>query len=80
VLQITHAERLALQLLAEGKGRRDLAASLLIAEDEVDERLRALFRRLGVETPVEAIAIGVKRGLIEYAVRDSQMGFGPTLF
>jgi len=71
VLQITHAERLALQLLAEGKGRTELAASLLIAEDEVDEHLRALFRRIGVETPVEAIAIGVKRGLIEYALHSS---------
>ena len=71
MLQITPAERRALQLLAEGKGRTELAASLVIAEDEVDEYLRELFRRIGVDTSVEAITIGVKRGLIEYALQSS---------
>jgi len=68
MLQITPAERLALQLLAEGKSRTELAASLLLAEGDVDEHLRTLFRRIGVETPAEAIAAGVKRGLLDCAL------------
>jgi len=64
VLQITPTERLALQLLAEGKGRHELAAFFLVPDGELDERLRSLFGRMGVETPKEAVAAGVKRGLI----------------
>jgi len=66
VLQITPTERLALQLLAEGKSKTELAASLLLADGDVDEHLRTLFRRIGVETPAEAIAAGLKRGLLDY--------------
>lgn len=64
MLQITPTERRTLQLLAQGKDRNELAASLLVADDELDEQLVALFGRMGVETPMEAVAAGVKRGLI----------------
>ena len=64
MLQITPTERRALQLLAQGKDKNELAASLLVAEDELDEQLFALFGRMGVDTPTEAVAAGVKRGLI----------------
>jgi DNA-binding CsgD family transcriptional regulator len=65
VLQITPGERAALQSLAEGKSRGELAACLGIAEWELDSRLIALFRRMGVETEVEAAAEYVKRGLVD---------------
>ena len=64
MLQITPEERAALQLLAEGKGRLELAASLDIPEVEVDLRLRVLFSRMGVRTVREAAAEGVRRGLL----------------
>jgi len=68
MLQITPAERLALQLLAEGKSRNELADCFARADGgELDAGLKALFHRLGVETPLEAIAAGVRRGLIELA-------------
>jgi DNA-binding CsgD family transcriptional regulator len=66
MLQITPVERLVLQLLAEGKSTNELADCLARADGgELDTQLKALFSRLGVETPVEAVAAGVKRGLID---------------
>jgi len=64
VLQITPGERAALQLLVRGKTRGELAASLEVSEPEVDARLTALFRRMGVETESEAAAECVRRGLL----------------
>jgi len=64
VLQITPAERAALQLLARGRSRRELAVSLEVSEPEVEARLTALFRRMGVETENEAAAECVRRGLL----------------
>ena len=64
VLHITPGERAALRLLAEGKSRRELAASLEVSEPEVEARLMALFRRMGVKTEREAAAECVKRGLL----------------
>jgi DNA-binding NarL/FixJ family response regulator len=63
VPHITPGERAALQLLAEGKCRGELADSLEVSEPEVDARLMALFKRMGVETEREAAAECVKRGL-----------------
>ena len=63
MLQITPEERAALEQITEGKSRRELAASLDIAERELDSRLAALFGRMGVKTEVEAAAECVKRGL-----------------
>jgi len=64
VLQITPAERAALQLLVQGKTKEELAASLEVTEPEVDARMTALFRRMGVETETEAAAECVRRGLL----------------
>ncbi|HJZ70140.1 MAG TPA: LuxR C-terminal-related transcriptional regulator [Vicinamibacterales bacterium] len=69
MLQITPRERLALQLLAEGKDRTELAASLELADGELDACLIALFERMGVQTPPQAVAAAVKRGLVDPIVR-----------
>ena len=68
MLQITPVERTALQLLAEGKSRPELAALLDISECELDSLLTALFGRMGVRTELEAAAECVKRGLFEPAL------------
>jgi len=65
VLQITPEERAALELITEGRNRKELAASLDISESELDSRLAALFGRMGVKTEVEAAAECLKRGLCE---------------
>ena len=63
MLRITPGERAVLQLLAEGKTRDELAASLEVSELELDSRLTALFRRMGVKTELEAAAECIRRGL-----------------
>jgi DNA-binding NarL/FixJ family response regulator len=68
VLHITPWERNALELLAEGKGEREIAMHLRVAESDIAFQLTKLFAALGAASRTEAIAIGMKRGLL---TRDS---------
>lgn len=68
MLHITPGEREALQLLSEGKGKTELAASLEVSEVDVDARLRGLFSRMGVRTAREAAAECARRGLLSRAL------------
>ena len=72
MLQITPDERTALQLLAEGRSRIELARSLDVSEVEVDSRLRGLFSRMGVRTAREAAAECARRGLLNGELTLSQ--------
>jgi DNA-binding CsgD family transcriptional regulator len=65
VLQITPAERVALQLLAEGRSISQVAALLELVECDLEKLLTALFARMRVRTHLEAVAAAVKRGLVE---------------
>ena len=65
MLQITPAERLALQSLAEGRTISQAAALLELRERDVDDLLIALFGRMRVPTPLEAVAAAMRRGLID---------------
>jgi DNA-binding CsgD family transcriptional regulator len=64
LLLITPVERAALQLLAEGKNHVEIASRLETSTGELTATLSALFSRLGVRTPTDAITAGVKRGLV----------------
>ena len=64
VLQITPVERTALELLATGTAAREMARLLGGSERELEARLAALFSRLGVVGPVEAVRAARRRGLI----------------
>ena len=63
-LQITPAERSALQLLAIGKTGCEIAGQLGTSERDLEPRLAALFARMGVTGPRDAIAAAVRRGLV----------------
>ena len=65
MLQMTPAERLALQSLAEGRTISQVAALLELREQDVDDLLAALFARMRVRTPLEAVAAGMRRGVID---------------
>ena len=65
MLQITPAERLALQSLAEGKTISQMAALLELRERDVDDLLVALVARMRVRTPLEAVAAAMRRGVID---------------
>ena len=63
-LQITPWEREALQLLARGYTRRELARALGMGMVEIEALLTGIFTALGAATQTEAIAAAQKRGLV----------------
>jgi len=64
VLQITPAERTALQMLADGLAHHEIASSLRMSECVLDAELRTLFERMGVAGRNQAIADAVRRGVV----------------
>jgi DNA-binding CsgD family transcriptional regulator len=61
---LTTREREILELLAQGLGNKQVAARLGISTHTVKTHLELLFEKLGVSTRAEAVAQGVKRGLL----------------
>lgn len=61
---LTNREREILALLADGLGNKQIAARLGISANTVKTHLELLFERLGVSSRAEAVAMGVKRGLL----------------
>lgn len=69
-LHITHRERAALQLLAEGKAKNEIATGLGVSERAVDAHLTTLFARMGAASQTEAIAAALRRGLLTGLTED----------
>src|SRR5207302_9839421 len=61
---LTNREREILGLLAEGLGNKQIAARLGISTHTVKTHLELLFDKLGVSSRAEAVAVGVRRGLL----------------
>ena len=71
MLHITPWERSALQSLSTGVSAAELAAALDLSEHEVEQRLAALYSRMGAASCTDAIVVASRRGLIPTApVRD----------
>lgn len=64
MLHITPRERVALQLLADGKATNEIADRIGISETDVQAHLNTLFARMGAASRTEAIAAAVRRGLL----------------
>jgi DNA-binding NarL/FixJ family response regulator len=64
VLQITPAERVLLQLLADGNVTINIADRLRLSEGAIDGMLSRLLERMGVASPVQAVADAQRRGLL----------------
>jgi DNA-binding NarL/FixJ family response regulator len=67
VLQITPWERSALQSLAAGSSTAELATNLGLPECELQQRLTALFHRMGASSRNDAVTAAWRRGLIPAA-------------
>jgi DNA-binding CsgD family transcriptional regulator len=65
MLYLTHREREALQLLADGRATTDIACGLGVSERAIDAHLTALFTRMGAASRAEAIAAASRRGLLD---------------
>ncbi len=61
---LTNREREILGLLADGLGNKQIAARLGISTNTVKTHLELLFEKLGVSSRAEAVATGVRRGLL----------------
>jgi DNA-binding NarL/FixJ family response regulator len=64
VLHLTPSDRDALQLLANGTAAIEIAKDLGLSESEIESHLTRLFARMGAASPAEAVAIALKRGLL----------------
>ncbi|MES2524281.1 MAG: LuxR C-terminal-related transcriptional regulator [Gemmatimonadota bacterium] len=62
--RLTDREREVLQRLAGGQGNAEIAAQLSVSISTVKFHLAAIFAKLGVHTRTEAVATGVRRGLV----------------
>ena len=61
---LTSREREILGLLADGMGNKQIAARLGISTNTVKTHLELLFDKLEVSSRAEAVAAGVRRGLL----------------
>ncbi len=61
---LTRREREVLQMLAAGLGNKEIAARLTISEHTVKFHVAAILGKLGASTRTEAVAIGIRHGLI----------------
>ena len=61
---LTSREREILGLLADGMGNKQIAARLGISANTVKTHLELLFDKLDVSSRAEAVATGVRRGLL----------------
>ena len=61
---LTPRETEVLQLLAEGLPNKEIARILAISEHTVKFHLSAVFGKLGAASRTEAVAIGIRRGLV----------------
>jgi len=54
-----------LQLVADGKSNKEVAAELIISEKTVKAHLRSIFRKLEVSDRAQAVATAMRKGLVE---------------
>jgi DNA-binding NarL/FixJ family response regulator len=62
---LTKREVEVLQKIAGGNRNSDIAALLFISEETVKGHVKHIMEKLGASDRTEAVAIGVRRGIIE---------------
>ncbi len=62
--QLTKREREVLQMLASGLGNKEIAARLNISDHTAKFHVGSILGKLGVSTRAEAVAMGIRRGLV----------------
>lgn len=61
---LTKREREVLQMLAAGLGNKEIAARLNISDHTAKFHVGSILGKLGVSTRAEAVAMGIRRGLV----------------
>ncbi|MFO7532866.1 MAG: AAA family ATPase [Candidatus Limnocylindrales bacterium] len=70
-------EREVLDILAEGRTDRDIAARLFISERTVHVHVRRILAKLGVSSRTEAAGVAIRQGLVPEAAPASRDPSGP---
>ena len=65
VPRLSARQREVLQLIVDGKTSKEIASMLGIRPDSVDDVTRALFEKMNVSNRIEAVAIALRRHLLE---------------
>ena len=63
---LTPAELAVLRLIAEGNSNKQIAAHLTVTEETVKGRVKNILSKLGANDRTHAVAIAIKRGIIEF--------------
>ena len=61
---LTKREKEVLQMLAAGLGNKEIAAKLNISDHTAKFHVGSILGKLGVSTRAEAVATGIRRGLV----------------
>jgi DNA-binding CsgD family transcriptional regulator len=61
---LTRRESEVLAMLADGLANKEIAARLHISSHTVKTHVTSVFAKLGADSRAEAVAMGVRRGLI----------------
>jgi two-component system nitrate/nitrite response regulator NarL len=67
--RLTAREQQVLRLIAEGLGPRDIASRLVIADKTVSTHIDHIFRKLGVHSRTQAVAVAFQRNLLTTPVQ-----------
>jgi len=62
---LTDRELEVLRLVMDGNSNRDIAETLFISEETVKAHLKHILQKLGASDRTQAVAIGVRRGIIQ---------------
>jgi DNA-binding NarL/FixJ family response regulator len=62
---LTEREVEVLRAIAEGNRNRDIANKLFISEETVKVHIKHIMEKLNASDRTQAVAIGVRRGIIE---------------
>jgi DNA-binding NarL/FixJ family response regulator len=65
---LTEREMEVLQLMAQGKMNKEIAAALVVTERTVKFHISSIFGKLGATNRTEAVRVAVQRGLVQ--IRD----------
>ncbi len=63
-MQLTHRQTEILQLVAKGKTTQEIASELSISDVTVKWHIKSAMQQLGAASRAEAVAIGIRHGLL----------------